>query len=495
MHEETNRLSGRISRRGLLGSLLVLPLASAAESEWIPLFDGHSLAGWKASENSDSWKVIDGLLAADGPRSHLFYIGNVHNGDFKNFELKADVKTRAGCNSGIYFHTVFQQTGFPNKGFEVQVNNTFVGEGDYQEHKKTGSLYAMRDIYKQLVKDDEWFQLHIAVRGNRAQVRLNEMLLVDYVQPDPPVAPAHFEGRVLDHGTFALQCHNNGSRAFFKNVMVRPLPEDLPDSDDRPVVDDVYREILRMNAENYPVVDYHVHLKGGLTIEEALRESRRTGVQYGIAINCGLSFPVASDAGATEYLNSMKGQPCFIAMQGEGREWVRLVSKQTIAKFDYVFTDAMTFTDDDGKRMRIWINEELGPIKDKQRFMDMYVNRILGVLNNEPIDIHANPTFLPDQIAAEYDELWTPDRMQQVIDAAKKNDVAIEINNRYRIPSAKFIMAAKKAGVKFSFGTNNADKNLGRIEYGVQMVKQCGLGWRDFFVPKPDGEKPVQRRG
>ena len=154
----------------------------------------------------------------------------------------------------------------------------------------------------------------------------------------------------------------------------------------------------------------------------------------------------------------------------------------------------MTFTGDDGKRMRIWIKEEIGEIKDKQRFMDMYVNRILGVLNNEPIDIHANPTFLPEQIAAEYDELWTPERMQPVIEAAKENDVAIEINNRYRIPSAKFIVAAKKAGVKFSFGTNNSDKDLGRIEYGVQMVKECGLGWSDFFVPKPDGEKPVQRR-
>ncbi len=494
MRQETDRPPSRISRRGLLGSLLVLPLASAAESEWIPLFDGHSLAGWKANENVDSWKVVDGLLAADGPRSHLFYTGNVHNADFKNFELKADVRTRDGCNSGIYFHTVFQQTGFPIKGFEVQVNNTFVGEGTYREHKKTGSLYAMRDIYKQLVKDGEWFQLHIAVRANQVQVRLNDMLLVDYIQPDPPIVPAHFEGRVLDHGTFALQCHSDGSRAFFKNIMVRPLPDDLPENDDRPVVDGVYREILRMNAENYPVVDYHVHLKGGLTIEEALRNSRRTGIQYGIAINCGIGFPVASDAGAAEFLASMKGQPVFLAMQGEGREWVKLVSRQTIANFDYVFTDAMTFTSDDGKRMRIWIGEEIGEIKDKQRFMDMYVNRILGVLNNEPIDIHANPTFLPEQIAAEYDELWTPERMQPVIEAAKKNDVAIEINNRYRIPSAKFIVAAKKAGVKFSFGTNNSDRNLGRIEYGVQMVKECGLGWRDFFVPKPDGEKPVQRR-
>jgi hypothetical protein len=80
---------------------------------------------------------------------------------------------------------------------------------------------------------------------------------------------------------------------------------------------------------------------------------------------------------------------------------------------------------------------------------------------------NVNPTFLPNAIAVDYDRLWTPERMQKVIDAAKRNDVAIEINNTYRLPSPAFIKAAKKAGVKFSFGTNNGDRKLGRLEYGV----------------------------
>ena len=150
---------GRITRRGLLGSALALPLVSRAAGDWIPMFDGRSLVGWKASENTASWRVADGLLAADGPRSHLFYTGPVRNGDFKNFEFKADVMSRPGCNSGIFFHTQFQQNGFPGKGFEVQIDNTYIGEGNYRENKKTGSLYAVRDIYKAFVKDDTWFQI------------------------------------------------------------------------------------------------------------------------------------------------------------------------------------------------------------------------------------------------------------------------------------------------------------------------------------------------
>jgi histidinol phosphatase-like PHP family hydrolase len=84
--------------------------------------------------------------------------------------------------------------------------------------------------------------------------------------------------------------------------------------------------------------------------------------------------------------------------------------------------------------------------------------------------------------------------MEKVIEAAKANDVAIEINNRYRIPSAAFIQRAKNAGVKFSFGTNNGDANLGRMEYALEMVKQCGITWQDIFIPKPDGKKAAQRK-
>ena len=111
---------------------------------------------------------------------------------------------------------------------------------------------------------------------------------------------------------------------------------------------------------------------------------------------------------------------------------------------------------------------------------------------HEPIDIYANPTYLPEPIRPQYDALWTPARMKRVIDAAIENDVAIEINARYKIPSPAFIKAAKAAGAKFSFGTNNAEAELGRLEYPIQMVKECGLSWQDIFVPKPDGQKPIQ---
>jgi hypothetical protein len=475
-----------LSRRDLLGAMLALPAPAWQAGGWVALFDGKSLDGWKASENAATFQVRDGVIVAAGPRSHLFYAGPVRGADFKNFEFEAEFLTRPGANSGIYFHTRFQPRGWPAAGFEVQINSSHRGEGAYRERKKTGSLYGVRNVYKALARDGEWNRMSIAVRGRQVEIRLNGTLLVDYVEPVEPVRADPAMERVLGHGTFALQGHDPGSRTEFRNIRVKPLPDDAaPAPVERPVVDEHYRQVIQMGAQNYPLVDYHVHLKGGLTIEEALRESRRLGIQYGIAVNCGLGFPVHTDAGAREFLDSMKKQPVFVGLQGEGREWVDLVSKETIARFDYVFTDAMTFTGDAGKRMRLWIKDEVGEIRDPQRFLDMYVDRIVGVIEREPIDIYANPTFLPEAIAADYDALWTPERIERVIHAAVKRGVAIEINNSYRLPRPPFIRRAKAAGAKFSFGTNNSGRELGRMDYALRMVRECGLRWQDIFVPKP----------
>jgi hypothetical protein len=486
-----------VTRRAFLGTVAAASLASAADG-WTELFDGHSLNGWRPSEHKDSWKVQDGALVADGGRSHLFYAGNFHGADFKNFELEVECQARHLCNSGVYFHTKYQETNFPGKGFEVQINNTHLGDGGYRERKKTGSLYGIRNVYKQFVGDDQWFKMRVLVRGKSVQIHLNEMLVVDYVEPTPPVIPpSDMEPeRFLDHGTFALQCHNAGSVARFRSVRVRPLPDDTPTPPGpAPVVDDVFRAIINDGRHNIPMVDYHTHLKEGLTLEQALDHSRRIGIEYGIAINCGKGFPTANDAAAKDFVDSMKGQPCFVAMQAEGREWTQMFSDKAAGLFDYIFTDSMTWTDNHGKRMRLWIPEEVGTIADPQDFMNTLVDRAVGILEHEPVDIYANPTFLPAVIANDYDRLWTEERMQKVIAAAAKNGVAIEINNRYKLPSPAFIRAAKAGGCKFSFGTNNTGPNdLGRCEYGLRMVDECKLVWQDFFTPGSWYPKAIERK-
>ena len=246
--------------------------------------------------------------------------------------------------------------------------------------------------------------------------------------------------------------------------------------------------------DEFPMVDYHVHLKGGLSIEEAKAWAEKHGMKYGIAENCGVGNPVTDDAGLRSYLAKMKGQGVYVAMQAEGREWVKMFSPQVVSQFDYVFTDSMTWRDDQGRRMRLWMPSEVH-VDDPQKFMDTLVDRTVWILENEPIDIYVNPTFLPAVIAKRYDDLWTAARMDRVIKAAVQNDIAIEINARYQIPSPAFLKRAKLAGATFSFGTNNGGKNdLGNLEYCRKLITECGLTPDDMFVPKPDGKKAIQRK-
>jgi len=197
-------------------------------------------------------------------------------------------------------------------------------------------------------------------------------------------------------------------------------------------------------SEPFQITDLHIHLKGNFSMEDAIAKSKAENINYGIAFNCGLKFPIHSDSQIDSVINLMKNYPQFYsAMQAEGREWVNIFSRESMNKFDYVFTDAMTFTDEKGRRNRIWIKEETW-IDDEEEFMDYLVNTIVKIFNEEPIDIYVNPTFLPVQMADRYDTFWTADRMDKVINAAKANNIAIEINNRYRIPSATFIKRARK---------------------------------------------------
>jgi hypothetical protein len=161
-----------------------------------------------------------------------------------------------------------------------------------------------------------------------------------------------------------------------------------------------------------------------------------------------------------------------------------MFSRETRARFDYVFTDSMTWTNPAGRRMRLWIPEEVEIGGDPEAFMDLLVAKTAAILEKEPIDIYVNPTFLPAAIAPRYDALWTEARMGRVIDAAVKSGVAIEIGARYKLPSEAFLRLAKARGAKFTFGTNNGGADdLGDWSYPLEMQRKLGLKWTDMFVP------------
>jgi len=205
--------------RTVILTLLAIVATSAslfAEDGFKRLDDGKSFKGWKkAAENEGSWTVEDGAFKAHGNRSHLFYTGD--DKPFVNFELKVDVMTRKNSNGGVYFHTKYQEEGWPKYGFEVQVNNTYE-----KDHRRTGSLYRVRDLDPAPAKDDVWFTEHVIVKGKKITVKVDGKTVVDYTEPEGK-KPEKDCTRKLDKGTFALQAHDPGSIVFFKNIRVKRL--------------------------------------------------------------------------------------------------------------------------------------------------------------------------------------------------------------------------------------------------------------------------------
>jgi hypothetical protein len=195
-----------------------LQAAPTVEPGFTSLFNGKDFTGWKLS-NPGSWSIENGAIKANGTAGHAFYDGEFRNHMFRNFELKVDIMTRANSNGGVYVLTEYQQKGFPRKGFEIQVNNSYV-----KDPVKSGSLYHVQDVTEAPAKDDEWFTEHIIVKDNTITVRVNDKQTVNWTQPADWTGGREGAGRAISGpGTIALQAHDPNSTVYYRNIRIKPL--------------------------------------------------------------------------------------------------------------------------------------------------------------------------------------------------------------------------------------------------------------------------------
>ncbi len=409
--------------------------------------------------------------------------------DFHNFDLVAEVRTERGANSGIFFHTAYQASGWPAKGYEVQINNTHAGRGNHRELERTGSLYAVRNIYRAPVTDGEWFRVRVCVIGKRIRVWVNEWPTVDYIEPADPPRKADRAGRRLASGTVALQSGDPKSRVAFRSVKVRTLPDGADPFTSPRASDEGYG--LKANvmdclaAASIPVIDYHVHLRGGMTVEKAMARQAVTGINIGVLKNIGKGWPVETDEHLRAFLDGVGGRPVFVGLQVNDRDWMDRHSSDLLKRLDYVLADTMIMPmpDDDGPPVKLWQADRYA-ITDPEAWMQRYVQHNLRVLS-EPITVLANPTWLPPAVKDRYDALWTDARMRRVIGAAVENHVALEINAGSGYPRERFIRMAKKMGARFTFGTNNFNDRPIDMRRCFEAVERYGLTRDDMYVPAP----------
>ena len=425
----------------------------------------------------DKWKI--GNKAVNSSTFELragqsaVYTGKVNKGSFKNFAFKARVTHSEEAKASFWIHSDAKLA----KGYSILIGKPA------DDRRRSGSLASVRNLYK---PKSSSFDLEVIVQGKRIIVMIDGRKVVDYLEPAAPYRTTANAAQLLsgggvigfraDHGTLNVA-----------NADITTLADNLPNYPaGKEPVDERDDVLIRLQQRNFPVIDYHVHWPVMLGLEAAIERSLADGFEFGIASNCGIGFQTTSN----EQIKALFEKdfilpPLFYAMQGEGREWPEIFSRESRELFDYVFTDALTFDDHKGRRTRLWIDREVIIDIPEQEYMDMIMDRTLKIINEEPIDFLASPTRLCTAMMADYDKYWTDERIAQLIKTLKENNVALEINAVTKVPSAKIIKASKAAGIKFTLGTNNNGvRELDRLEYSLRMVEECGLTIDDMWFPK-----------
>ncbi len=237
----------------------------------------------------------------------------------------------------------------------------------------------------------------------------------------------------------------------------------------------------------FPLMDLHVHRSEKLSIERIVQISEEQHMPIGVMQNVA-PWGIKNDDELRAYIEELRPYPVFIGLQPMSPGWSKNLSADLIAQADYIVMDPQIVPNGNkyGETIHLW--EYTAYVDDAEEFMKVNMRHYMDILTgSEPLDVFACPFFLPICIQREYEKLWTKKRLTQIIDAAKAKNVAIEINDTVQVPHEEFILMAKKAGLKFTFGSDARNHTVGRLDYCKRVARQCGLTERDFFLPERKG--------
>ena len=234
----------------------------------------------------------------------------------------------------------------------------------------------------------------------------------------------------------------------------------------------------------FPIYDLHSHRSNVQTAQQMVEKAKANGIEmFGILENVA-EYAIKNDDDLLKFYNDVKDLPCYVGLQPMETGWSKNLSPELIDLFDYVVMDPQTVRNSNkyGDTAEVWEHDCY--IVDEDEFMELNVKHYIEVLENpEPLNIFGWPLYLPPCIAPDYFRLWTKERMEMIIESARKRNIVMEINDLAHTPHAEFILMCKKAGLKFSFGSDTRDHRTFRLDYCKQVASLCGLTRDDFYIP------------
>lgn len=197
-----------------LALLLTCPAAGKGpkEGEWVALFNGKDLSGWK-KYGEEKWVVENGEILGEALTKAYGYLGTEKT--YKNFEMKGKFKAEGTGNSGIFFHSTIE--GVDIRGVQVEVDpNPGKHTGGLYESGGRGWLVMPNEAGEKALRVGDWNEVRFRVEGNRVVTYVNGVKAVDYTDPSP---------KYLD-GIVALQLHSGGEgKMRFKELYIREIGE------------------------------------------------------------------------------------------------------------------------------------------------------------------------------------------------------------------------------------------------------------------------------
>ncbi len=254
-----------------------------------------------------------------------------------------------------------------------------------------------------------------------------------------------------------------------------------------PQSDTFEQELANARLKGLTLIDYHIHIRGGMTLEKAGLRQQASGVQSAVLENFGREWPLSDNAKLKDFIDVHSqplpdGQLLPVGIQVNDRDWFSQIDPAQFKRLSFVLADTMIQgVTAEGKPRRLWLPGVT--IEDPEAWMLDYLAHNLRILD-EPISILANPTYLPPCIAHLYDQLWTEARMRQVISKAVAKGVALEVQAGSDFPKPTFLKLAKSMGAKFSFGSNNFDDKAKDLTRWFQAIALLDLQPADVAKPK-----------
>ncbi len=205
--------------------------------------------------------------------------------------------------------------------------------------------------------------------------------------------------------------------------------------------------------QGIPLRDFHIHLRGGMSVGKAFQRERASGITSAFIANHGRGWEIDTNEKLNAFINETRamgqaeGRAVLIGAQVNDRDWYKQIDAATRGRLDFILTDALIM---DGQKL--W---EDFKIDDPEAWMERYFAHNMRILD-EPITIMANPTYLPKQLEDQWDKLWTDERLKALFAKAKEKGIAMEVQAESPFQMhPRYLKFAKESGCLISFGSNN----------------------------------------